>query len=88
MHTITDHPDFLPEYRKQIGKAMDVFVSELKKIETVSLGNLDDVHEIQNEYKEVLKKTMRLIDTLNVYDNLLYEFQQKISKYIASPIRL
>ena len=31
MQTITDHPDFLPEYRKQIGKAIDVFVSELKK---------------------------------------------------------
>lgn len=88
MHTITDYPDFLPEYRKQIGKAMDVFVSELKKIESVSLGNLDDVHEIQNEYNEVLKKTMQLIDTLNVYDNLLYEFQQKIRMYIASPIRL
>ena len=75
MQTITDHPDFLPEYRKQIGKAIDVFVSELKKIETACLGNLDDVHKIQNKYNEVLEKTMQLIDTLNGYDNLLCEFQ-------------
>ena len=86
--TIIDPTEFIPEYRKQIAKATDELVLQLRKIEThFDEKNCSEiVMQVKNQYNEVIKKTNQLRDSLCVFDSKLLDLQQLFNAIIAEPI--
>lgn len=87
---LVDYPNPIHEYRKNMSTAMNEFICQIKKIETVleDINRFDREKQIQSKYYEVIKKMKQLTTCLDDFDNLLYEYQKKLQEFEDMPVGL
>jgi uncharacterized protein (UPF0305 family) len=82
--------DPIRDSRQCVADVTDKIVDSINKLKEIEKFNSNDSfrNQFQEKYNKVLEKMESLKDDLKDYDNMLYEKEQILWKYLSEPTML